>query len=247
MILHQCNLDYGKHCQYAFGTYVQAHDEPDPSNTTAPHTLDCIYLQYSDNEQGGHDLLHLQTNRTITCHHIMPVPITPAIIKQVDRIAKMDGMPKGLKITNHAWIEGVEYDEDEIEDQDYEEEDDKDDDSSYTNDSNDDDDDDNNQYDEIDPDEIAALAEPLALPSDDKYEAQDEVKLQDDNEEEADEEPEVEDDPNPTTAEQQQPPADNVPVTRSRQISKPQDVLMLHQSHLQTQTHQQQPYSIETA
>jgi hypothetical protein len=177
----------------------------------------------------------------------MPVPITPAIIKQVDRIAKMDGMPKGLKITNHAWIEGVEYDEDEIEDQDYEEEDDKDDDSSYTNDSNDDDDDDNNQYDEMDPDEIAALAEPLALPSDDKYEAQDEVKLQDDNEEEADEEPEVEDDPNPTTAEQQQPPADNVPVTRSRQISKPQDVLMLHQSHLQTQTHQQQPYSIETA
>jgi hypothetical protein len=26
MILHQRNLDYLKHCQYAFGTYVQAHD-----------------------------------------------------------------------------------------------------------------------------------------------------------------------------------------------------------------------------
>jgi hypothetical protein len=44
MILHQQNLDYDKHCQYAFGTYVQAHDEPDPSNTNAPRTLDCIYL-----------------------------------------------------------------------------------------------------------------------------------------------------------------------------------------------------------
>jgi len=44
MILHQRNLDYGKHCQYAFGTYVQAHDEPEQSNTTAPRTLDCIYL-----------------------------------------------------------------------------------------------------------------------------------------------------------------------------------------------------------
>ena len=59
MILHQRNLDYNKHCRYAFGTYVQAHDEPAPSNTNAPHTLDCIYLHYNDNEQGGHDLLHL--------------------------------------------------------------------------------------------------------------------------------------------------------------------------------------------
>jgi hypothetical protein len=71
---------------------------------------------------------------------LTPIPITPAIIKQVNRIAKMGGMPKGLKITNHtgqvlydsAWIAGVEYDEDEIEDQDYQEEQDEDDDSNYT-------------------------------------------------------------------------------------------------------------------
>jgi hypothetical protein len=36
MILHQRNLNYDKHCQYASGTYIQAHDEPDPSNTNAP-------------------------------------------------------------------------------------------------------------------------------------------------------------------------------------------------------------------
>jgi hypothetical protein len=84
----------------------------------------------------------------ITLHCITPIPITPVIIKEVNRIAEMDGMPKGLKITNHtgqvlyhsAWIAGVEYDEDEIEDQDYEEEEDGDDDSDYTNDSDDDDD-----------------------------------------------------------------------------------------------------------
>ena len=45
MILHQHNLNFDKHCQYAFATYVQVHDEPDPSNTNAPRTLDCIYLQ----------------------------------------------------------------------------------------------------------------------------------------------------------------------------------------------------------
>jgi hypothetical protein len=44
MILHQQNLNYDKHCQYSFGTYIQAHDEPDPSNTNAPCTLDCIYF-----------------------------------------------------------------------------------------------------------------------------------------------------------------------------------------------------------
>jgi hypothetical protein len=32
MILHQRNLNYDMHCQYAFGTYVQAHDEPNPSS-----------------------------------------------------------------------------------------------------------------------------------------------------------------------------------------------------------------------
>ena len=76
MILHQWNLDNDKHCQeYSFGTYVQAHDKPNPSNTNAPRTLDCIYLWNSDNEQGGHDLLHLQMNRMISympSHHPDP-------------------------------------------------------------------------------------------------------------------------------------------------------------------------------
>ncbi len=102
MILRQQNLNYDKHCQYGFETYVQAQNEPDPSNTNDPGTLDCIYLQYNDNEQEAHDLLHLQMNHMITCCRVTPIPITPAIIKMVHRIAKKDGMPKGLKITNHT-------------------------------------------------------------------------------------------------------------------------------------------------
>jgi hypothetical protein len=101
MILHQRNLNHDKHCQYAFATYIQAHDEPDSSNTNAPCTLDCIYLQNNVNEHGGHDLLHLQMNHKITRHRVTPIPITPVIIKMGHCIAKKDGMPKGLKITNH--------------------------------------------------------------------------------------------------------------------------------------------------
>ena len=130
MILHQKNLDYAKHCQYAFGTYVQGHDEPTPSNTNAARTLDCIYLRYNDNHQGGHELLHLPTNAIITCRHVTPLPITPTVIKQVHTLAEHKNMPKSLKLSTRtgqllydsAWVAGVDYDDEAFDDQDYEEE-----------------------------------------------------------------------------------------------------------------------------
>ncbi len=75
---------------------------------------------------------------------ITPILITPAIIKMVHRIAEKDGMPKGLKITNHTgkvlydstWIAGVDYDEDEFEDEDYDSNSDEDEDSKDSNDDN---------------------------------------------------------------------------------------------------------------
>ena len=36
-------LDYNKHCSTAFGTYVQASQENNPTNTTAPRTIGCIF------------------------------------------------------------------------------------------------------------------------------------------------------------------------------------------------------------
>jgi hypothetical protein len=125
MILHQKNLDFAKHCQYAFGTYVQAHDEPNSSNTNAPRSLDCIYLRYNENLQGGHQLLHLPTNSLITRRQVTPVPITPSVIKQVHTLAIQEQMPLGLKIANKtgqlfydsAWIAGVDYDPDQFEEE----------------------------------------------------------------------------------------------------------------------------------
>ena len=40
-----------------FGSYVQANHEPNPKNTTAPRTLDAIYLRPTSNIQGGHELM----------------------------------------------------------------------------------------------------------------------------------------------------------------------------------------------
>ena len=38
-------MDSNKHCQCAFGTYVKAYQEDDPTNTQAARTIDAIYLQ----------------------------------------------------------------------------------------------------------------------------------------------------------------------------------------------------------
>jgi hypothetical protein len=207
MILHERNLDYDKHCQIAPGTYVQAHNEPDPSNTNAARTLDGIYLCYNDNEQGGHNVLHLQTGYKITRHRVTPLPITPAVLKQVHRLAEMDDMPQGLKITNRTgqvlynstWIAGVDYDEDQFDDEDYDPQ-------SDDNDNSDNDDDDD--MDEMDPNEIRVLTEPLALHQDneDDEESDDDEDLdaQEPEEEEQDSQEDQEDeDPNPTTAKEQ--------------------------------------------
>ena len=101
MILHQVNLDYDKHCRYAFGTYVQAHDEPGNTSTNASRSLDCIYLSHnSRNTQGGHRLLHLPTNRIVIRRNITPSPITQHIIDAIQEIADYEQVPKGLKVTN---------------------------------------------------------------------------------------------------------------------------------------------------
>ena len=39
-IMHRTTLDYTKHCRFALGQYVQAHEDNDPSNTQAPRTQD---------------------------------------------------------------------------------------------------------------------------------------------------------------------------------------------------------------
>jgi hypothetical protein len=132
-ILHQRNLDYSKHCKYALGMYVQAHEDRTITNRTDARSIDCLYLRYNDNVQGGHELLHLNTNAVLTRRTITPVPITPAIIRQVDTIATQEDVPVGLKIKNRtgqvfydsAWVAGVDYDaeafEDDLDHEDYEE------------------------------------------------------------------------------------------------------------------------------
>ena len=97
MILHQQNLNFDKHCKYTFGKYVQAHDEPNPSNTNAARSLDCIYLHCTSNKQGRHKLWHLNTNRIIMHHCTTSIWITQQVINLIHCIAASESMPFGLK------------------------------------------------------------------------------------------------------------------------------------------------------
>ena len=44
-IVQQVSLDYRRHCFHEFGSYVQAHEEPEKSNRQDPRTSDCIYIR----------------------------------------------------------------------------------------------------------------------------------------------------------------------------------------------------------
>ena len=262
MILHQRNLDYARHCQYTFGTYVQAHEEPVFSNTNAPRSLDCIFLRYNDNVQGGHELLHLPTNSLITRRTITPLPLTPAIMNQVHALAVQENMPDGLKISNRtgqlfydsAWIAGVDYDNEAFEDaqdEDYEDQD------ASDNESNDEilgEED----YDEMTPDEIYE-AEQLELdnntqeddPEPDEGNNENNIEMNADDIQDEDEEPanETENEEallevNPSTQDDSDP---NVRTTRSGRVSRPPSKLTMVQNHLHTQAHCREEYTTDNA
>jgi hypothetical protein len=59
MIMHHESLDYERHCKYQIDEFIQAHEEPNHTNTNAPRSLDCIYLRPMDNAQGGHELYYI--------------------------------------------------------------------------------------------------------------------------------------------------------------------------------------------
>ena len=119
-LLHRVGLDYDKHCRFSFGDYVQARQDNHPTNSLKARTLDCIYLRFTANQQGGHELMDLHTGRLITRGHVVGVPLTEHVIKAVNAMAAAEGMPDGLKVTtksgtilyDSAWLAGVHHDND---------------------------------------------------------------------------------------------------------------------------------------
>ena len=92
MILHKENIGFERHCKYTLEEYVQLHEDKSIKNTNAPILLDCLYLRPTSNNQGGHEMLYLQTNRVITRNNVTSATTTPSIVNQVNEIAKSGGI-----------------------------------------------------------------------------------------------------------------------------------------------------------
>ena len=80
MILHRENVSFKQHCVRALGECIQVEDELDRTNANTLRILDCLRLRPSSNNQLGHNLLHLQTNKIINRKRIFEVPVTTAIV-----------------------------------------------------------------------------------------------------------------------------------------------------------------------
>src|SRR5687768_8693278 len=75
-ILYHQKLDYVKQCLIPQFTYVLAHMEPTQVNLQAARALDCLYLRPASNIQGGCELYHIPTMKTITRKSVTVIPMT---------------------------------------------------------------------------------------------------------------------------------------------------------------------------
>ena len=92
MILHKKTLDYKKICQVEFGSFVQVPSLGEPTNTNDSRTLDAIYLRPMMNEQGGHEVMDLQTGKVIKRGKVFPLPMTEQVKARIRKMAHDQGV-----------------------------------------------------------------------------------------------------------------------------------------------------------
>jgi hypothetical protein len=80
--------------------------------------LDAIYLRPAQNQQGGHEVMDLNSCQLISRNIVHEIPVTDVVVKAVENMAYQQGF-KSLKFKNQNgviyhdanWIAGVDYDD----------------------------------------------------------------------------------------------------------------------------------------
>jgi hypothetical protein len=99
-ILSGESLDYNKHLVLPFSKYVQVHEEYAPQNSQIACTKGAIALGPSDNLQGGHKFMALNTGKKIIRQSWTVIPISDVVIKRVNTMAA--DHPALLTFTNRS-------------------------------------------------------------------------------------------------------------------------------------------------
>jgi hypothetical protein len=95
-------LDYTKHCQLEFGSYVQVHEEHD--NSMASWTTETIALRPTSNAQGGYYFFSLSTGRRLGRNCWTALPMPQDVIDRVHTLARRSNANRDLTF---AWRDGT--------------------------------------------------------------------------------------------------------------------------------------------
>ena len=64
-IINGMKIDFKKHCKLDFGKYVEAHDEPTPTNGMKSHIIPCVALGPTGNLQGTYKFMDINTGMNL--------------------------------------------------------------------------------------------------------------------------------------------------------------------------------------
>jgi hypothetical protein len=106
-------LDYKKHCQIEFSSYVQTHEEHDSSMLT--QTTGAIALRPTGNTQGGYYFLSLSSGRRLTRNRWIDLPMPQEGIDRVHVLTRRSNANWDLTF---AWRNGTIIDDNDDDDDD---------------------------------------------------------------------------------------------------------------------------------
>jgi hypothetical protein len=86
-------FDFNKHCRLWFGSYVQTHEDPSPTNTQNARTVGAICLGPTGNLQGSHKN-NESPDRSALDAQALPIP--QEVIDRVNLLGKTQGQPELL-------------------------------------------------------------------------------------------------------------------------------------------------------
>ena len=97
IILYEEIFYFKTHCMRCAGDLAHSHEDETIKNNDSTRTLYCMHLRPSVDQQEGHNLLHLQTNKIINIKKCAPVPTNEWFIKSLHSIPEHEGIPNSLK------------------------------------------------------------------------------------------------------------------------------------------------------
>jgi hypothetical protein len=98
MIVTGLHIDYTKHCQVAFGQYVQTHKKH--NNSMEARTIEALALRPTGNAQGGYYFYSLMSGQRIHRTRWTELPMPAEVQHRFHALARRANATRGLTFTD---------------------------------------------------------------------------------------------------------------------------------------------------